>query len=107
MKISFSLSAVTWHKFGRGVDLRLREQKKKQCLCSGYTCSIVLYASQQWIPFWNKVILSLTATLWRFIESGVSIMGLEAVGKKCSACAGNQIPIPRSPILSQLPWLTR
>jgi len=45
--------------------------------------------------------------LWRLIESGVSIIGLEAMGKKSSACAGNQIPIPRSSILSQLPWLTR
>jgi len=47
----------------------------------------------------TKLSFCLTAALWRLIESGVSIIGLEAVGKKkISACGGNQIPIPRSSI---------
>jgi hypothetical protein len=43
MKISFSFSAVIWHKFGRGVGLRLRECEKKQWVCTGYVSSILLY----------------------------------------------------------------
>lgn len=90
MKISFSFSAVIWHKFGRGVGLRLKEYKKQQWVFTGYMCSIILYASQQ-------LSCCLTATLWILIESGDPITSLEAVGRICSACTGNQIPIPRSP----------